>query len=115
MSRLIALVMLFLSFGFAVVLTRFGFQPLVVAPGAVFGAAVAALVLSILIGVEDAVPLLAGAIVFGGLAVLLIVFDRSHGYDWITARELLVAVGAVELAAVLGAQAVRRIVGRRAR
>ena len=115
MVRLMTLAMLFLALGFGLVLTRLGLHPLVVAPAAVFGVALPTFALSILIGVDDAVPLLAGGMVFGGLAVLLLVFDHSHGYDWVTALELLAAVGAVELAVILGGRTVQRLAARRTR
>jgi hypothetical protein len=109
--RLVVLILLFASLALGFVLVNLGLPTLVAAPGAVFGAGLAATILGIREGEGGIVVTVAG-IVFIGLALLLVYFDATHGYDYVTASVVTTVVGVVELAAVFGLPAGYRLVTR---
>lgn len=83
----------------------------VAAPGAVFGVGVGALIYGLREGEQWIVVTVAG-IIFAGLGVLFIVFDATHGHDFVMASVVSAVIGVVELSGVLGLPAGYRLVMR---
>jgi hypothetical protein len=113
-SRLAILAMVFASVLLGCLLGGLGLPTPVAAPGAVFGVGLGAAILGLREGEAWTVVTVAG-IFFIGLGVLFIVFDATHGHDFVMASVVTAVIGVVELSGVLGLPAGYRLVMRAVR